>query len=101
MFQDGFSVGVSHDKGQTFQRVMKLSDLQGTLTCPAVQTKCAAHWARIQSVFATDGGTTTPDGGGTGQQPGSGGSNCSTTGAGSLAALALIAAALRKRPHRA
>jgi hypothetical protein len=100
MFQDGFSVGVSHDKGQTFQKVMKLSEMQGTLTCPAVQAKCAAHWARIQSVFATDGGTTTPDGGG-GQQPGSKGGSCSTTGAGPFAALALLAAALRKRAHRA
>src|SRR5262249_27495139 len=99
MYQDGFSVGVSHDKGQTFQKVMKLSDLQGPLTCPAVQTKCAAHWARIQSVFASDAGTTTPDAG-TGQQPGKSGGSCSTFGAGWVAALALLAAALRRRGIR-
>jgi hypothetical protein len=95
MFQDGFSVGVSHDNGQTFQKVMKLSELRGLLTCPAVQSKCAAHWARIQSVFATDGGT--PDGGGGQQSGGGGGGSCATAGAGAFAAVALVASLLRSR----
>jgi len=98
MFQDGFSVGVSHDNGQTFQKVMKLSELRGLLACPGVENKCAAHWARIQTVFATDGGST-PDAGGGGEKPGGGGS-CASGGGGSLSALALIAALLCRRRHR-
>ena len=100
MFQDGFSVGVSHDRGQTFEKVMKLGDLQGLLACPAVQSKCAAHWARIQSVFATDGGTAS-DGGGVGQKPGSsGGGSCATASAGAFAAVALLMGLLRSRSRR-
>jgi hypothetical protein len=96
MFQDGFSVGVSHDRGQTFEKVMKLSDLQGLLACSGVQSKCAAHWARIQSVFA-DAGTATDAGGGGQKSGGSGGGSCATAGAGAFAAVALFMALLRIR----
>jgi len=102
MFQDGFSVGVSHDNGISFQKVMTLPEMQGPLTCTTVQTACAAHWARIQSVFASpDGGTGTdagnPDAGGA---PPSGGSHCSSAGAGPLALLGLIGCARRARRRR-
>ena len=75
MFQDGFSVGVSRDAGKSFQKVMRLPDLQGPLTCAPVQTACAAHWARIQNVLAADGGTSSPDAGG--GMPESGKGSCS------------------------
>ena len=59
MFLDGFSVGTSDDGAMTFQHVMKFTELKGPLTCPEVQTACAAHWARIQQVL----GLTGPDAG--------------------------------------
>jgi photosystem II stability/assembly factor-like uncharacterized protein len=95
MFQDGFSVGLSRDAGKSFQKVMKLPELQGLLTCAPVQSACAAHWARIQTVFAADAGPPSTDGGG-GTSPSSGG-HCSSAGAGPLAGLALVAFALRRR----
>jgi uncharacterized protein (TIGR03382 family) len=109
MFLDGFSVGLSHDRGMSFQKVMSLSELQGTLTCPAVQTACAAHWARIQTVFARDGGIGTPDAGtgssdgGTAPPKGGGGcSSASPNSGASLAALTLVGLWLfRKRGCRA
>jgi hypothetical protein len=83
MFLDGFSIGLSHDQGKSFQKVMSLSELQGTITCPAVLTACAAHWARLQTVFARDGGSGaldggpgSPDGGAT---PAKGGGGCSSS----------------------
>jgi MYXO-CTERM domain-containing protein len=48
---DGFSIGSSDDGAQTFQKVMKFTDLLGPLTCNTVATACAAHWARIQTVL--------------------------------------------------
>ena len=100
MFQDGFSVGVSHDVGRSFQKVMRLPELQGPLTCAPVQTACAAHWARIQNVFAFDAGT--PDaGGGDGGTTQSGKGSCSSLDAGALAALVILGFALRHRaPQR-
>ena len=95
MFLDGFSVGVSHDGGATFQKVMKISELQGPLTCAAVQNACADHWARIRVSFGADAGTPTADGGG-GAPPARGG-HCGSAGAGTLGSLALIAFALRRR----
>jgi hypothetical protein len=98
MFLDGFSVGVSTDRGVSFQKVMSLPNLQGTLTCPAVQTACAAHWARLEAVF--DAGTGTPDGGapdgGTSAKTGGGCSTAPNTEA-ALAALTLVGMLLRRK----
>src|SRR5205823_5066760 len=95
MFQDGFSVGVSRDAGKSFQKVMKLPELQGPLTCAPVQTACAAHWARIEVVLTADAGTPPPDAGaGT---SGSGKGSCSSIDAGALAALAALTLAVRRR----
>jgi hypothetical protein len=63
MILDGFSVGTSDDGAMTFQHVMKFTELKGPLTCPEVQTACAAHWARIQQVLGltgADAGVTPP-----------------------------------------
>jgi hypothetical protein len=98
MFQDGFSVGVSRDGGKTFQKVMKLLELQGPLTCPTVQTACAAHWARIQNVFAADAGAQGPDGGTTSPPAQSG--HCASAGSGVAALLALVAVAVSRRRWR-
>ena len=94
-FQDGFSVGVSRDAGKSFQKVMRLPELQGPLTCAPVQTACAAHWARIQNVLAADGGTSSPDAGG--GMPESGKGSCSSIDAGVLAALAALTFAVRRQ----
>jgi photosystem II stability/assembly factor-like uncharacterized protein len=99
MFQDGFSVGVSHDGGRTFQKVMKISELLGPLTCAAVQNACADHWARIQVVFGADAGTPPAADGGGGAPPSRSG-HCASAGAGALGSLALIAFALRRRGRR-
>jgi hypothetical protein len=98
MFQDGFSVGVSRDGGKTFQKVMKLPELQGPLTCPTVQTACAAHWARIQNVFAADAGTQGSDGGS--RSPPAQGGHCASAGGGVVAMLALVAVAVCRRRWR-
>src|SRR4029453_16425098 len=63
MILDGFSVGTSDDGAMTFQHVLKFTELKGPLTCPEVQTACAAHWARIQQVLGltgADAGVTPP-----------------------------------------
>jgi len=99
MFQDGFSVGVSRDGGKTFQKVMRLPELQGPFSCAPAQTACAAHWARIQNVFAADAGTSPPDGGTT--TTGGKGGSCASAGAGALSLLAFVAlAACRRRTAR-
>jgi photosystem II stability/assembly factor-like uncharacterized protein len=80
MVVDGYSLASSDDNGATFQPVMSFTQLLGLLTCPPVQTNCAAHWERIQGVLGIakpDAGQ--PDGGG-GGSPGSGGSHCASAG---------------------
>jgi MYXO-CTERM domain-containing protein len=86
---DGFSIGYSDDGAQTFQKLMSFTDLLGPLTCPQVQTACAAHWARIQGVLGiTDGGSDagqTPDAGqmpDAGHTPDAGPSDAGPTDAG-------------------
>ena len=77
MFLDGYSLGYSDDNGATFHGMMSFTQILGPLTCPTVQTNCAAHWGRIQQVL----GIKVPDAGqGTnGGAPGpSGGSHCAT-----------------------
>jgi hypothetical protein len=59
MVADGYSLASSDDNGVTFQPVMSFRQLLGPLTCPPVQTNCAAHWHRIQGVL----GILPPDGG--------------------------------------
>ncbi len=98
MFLDGFSVGVSHDGGATFQKVMKISELLGPLTCAAVQNACTDHWNRIRVVFGPDAGTPPADGGGAVTPPSSG--HCASTGGGAVATLALVAFALRRKRRR-
>ena len=99
MFNDGYSVGLSTNAGQSFQKVMRLPDLQGPLTCPQVQAACAAHWARIQNVFASpDGGTPDAGTGGAGPPPAKG--SCASIDAGALAAFSALALAARRRWRR-
>jgi hypothetical protein len=106
LVDDGYNLAVSSDHGATFTKVMSFRDLQGPLTCPSVQTNCAAHWTRIQGVlFGGDGGVDIPDGGtrpdgGTGS-PGGGGSGCTSVGAaGAVIALLLTGFAARRRTRR-
>lgn len=108
---DGFSVGYSDNGGQSFQRMMNFTDLLGPLTCPSVQSNCAAHWERIQGVL----GIAPPPDGGTGGGPDAGSpdagppppptpggqkSGCSTTDGNPMLILGLIAVLLlwRVRP---
>jgi hypothetical protein len=98
MVADGYSLAFSDDNGATFQPVMSFRQLLGPLTCPPVQTNCAAHWQRIQGVLGiADAGTPgTPDAGvpdaGTTPPPKPGGrsSGCSSTGANAVSILGLI-----------
>jgi MYXO-CTERM domain-containing protein len=93
---DGFSIGYSDDGGNTFQKVMKFTELQGPLTCSEVQTACAAHWARIQLVLGiADAGV--PDAGNSPPPPSSPEgqrSGCSTTDGNTATVLALAIALL-------
>jgi hypothetical protein len=110
---DGFSLGFSDDGGDTFKSMMAFSDLQGPLTCAPVQTACAAHWDRIQTVLGmkgTDAGTVdggTQDGGAIDAGTGSDGApqtgrpgSCASAGAGAGSIVALIALLLRRRRPR-
>jgi hypothetical protein len=102
MTVDGFSLGVSHDAGQTFQKVMSFTELKGPLTCAAVQTACAPHWERIQGVLGLIGYDAGTAGGGTSGRGNPGGSHCASAGAGVFAAVALVLfAAARRRRQRA
>jgi hypothetical protein len=85
MVADGYSLAFSDDNGLTFQPVMSFKQLLGPLTCPPVQTNCAAHWHRIQEVLGIlpppDAGTPdagTPDAG----TPDAGTPDAGTPGAG-------------------
>jgi len=48
---DGANLFVSDDGARTFGPLMRFTDIQGPLTCPPVQSNCAAHWERIQGVL--------------------------------------------------
>jgi len=95
-FLDNFSIASSDDGGKTFQPVMSFTDLRGPLTCPSVQTACAAHWDRIQGVLgigtAPDGGA--PDGGA--PPPPKSSSHCASVGTSGWGLLALLAFSLRR-----
>ena len=93
---DGVSVYRSDDGAQSFTPVMRFTDLQGPLTCPAVASNCAAHWQRIQGVLFGSG----TDGGQSGPPPPSGSSSCSSPGAGAGALLLMLIAAFALRKAR-
>jgi photosystem II stability/assembly factor-like uncharacterized protein len=101
MILDGFSVATSDDRGQTFQKVMKFSELLGPLSCSTVHEACAAHWDRIQQVLGIgtgDGGL--PDAGGAdagNQTPRAGGGSCASAGVDGPVLIFVIAIAWRKR----
>ena len=96
MFLDGYSLGYSDDNGVTFHATMSFTQLLGPLTCPTVQTNCAAHWDRIQQVLGikvSDAGQRT-----TGGAPGrSGGSHCSTGGIDAWSIWLVVAFIVRRR----
>jgi photosystem II stability/assembly factor-like uncharacterized protein len=51
-FKDGYSLGVSQDRGQTFEQIMHLSSPCGPLDCPAdseVGSECPARWPAEQA----------------------------------------------------
>jgi hypothetical protein len=79
MVIDGHSLASSDDNGATFQPVMSFKQILGTLTCPPVQTNCAAHWHRIQGVLGIlpDAGQDAGGGSGSGA---SHGSHCASAG---------------------
>lgn len=108
MIADGYSLASSDDNALTFQRVMSFRDLLGPLTCPPVQTNCAAHWQRIQGVLgigSSDAGSPNDagvpsDGGLPGtSDAGTGGSHssCSSTDQGAIFILGWIALAFLLR----
>ena len=79
---DGYALYASDDAAQTFKPLMKFTDLQGPLTCQPVQSNCAAHWERIQTVL--------------GIRPSGSSSHCSSLGADGTALLVLITFSLRR-----
>ena len=103
MFLDGFSLGTSDDRGQTFQKVMKFSELLGPLTCSSVKTACAAHWERIQQVLGIASPDAGPAGSGSdagGARSGSNGSHCSSAGIDGSALLLFLLFTRTKRSSR-
>src|SRR5207245_8380245 len=104
MFVDGFSLGYSDDAAQTFQPLMKFTEVKGLLSCATVQTACAAHWQRIGCVLGVgrNCGSTGSDGGiQPGGTPARGTSGCATAGRVGLVALAIAALCLLRRSARA
>jgi len=93
---DGANLFVSDDGARTFSPLMRFTDIQGPLTCPPVQSNCAAHWERIQGVLglgrAADAGQT---GGGT-PPPAAMASHCSSLGPDATALLVLLTFSLRR-----
>src|SRR5439155_3956135 len=103
MFLDGFSLGTSDDRGQTFQKVMKFSELLGPLTCSSVKTACAAHWERIQQALGIASPDAGPAGSGSdagGARSGSNGSHCSSAGIDGSALLLFLLFTRTKRSSR-
>jgi photosystem II stability/assembly factor-like uncharacterized protein len=99
---DGFSVGYSDDGAQTFHPLMSFKDLLGPLTCPAVQTACSAHWARVQMVLGigavADAGT--PDAGTTSPPHKSGCNSAASDGLGPFTFLAMVLKSRRSSRQR-
>jgi photosystem II stability/assembly factor-like uncharacterized protein len=95
MLVDGYSLGVSDDKGATFRPVMSLTQLLGPLTCAPVETNCQSHWERIQGVL----GIAKTDGGQGGSTKPSGGSSCASADAAPWSLWLLFAFTRRKRPR--
>jgi len=100
-FLDGYNLGYSDDDANTFKPMMKLTDIAGPLSCPAVKNACEVQYEiLLQTLGVTDAGTP-PDAGTVTPKPG--GSHCGTTsGSGSAALVGLLALlASRRRASQA
>jgi hypothetical protein len=78
-FADGFTLGRSKDRGQTFTAAMHLGGVCGPLGCPAgttVATTCPDRWPVTQEII---GATGCGGGGGASADAGAGGSAATTT----------------------
>lgn len=102
--RDGFTVGVSTDRGATFSALMRQSKLCGPLACAAdsvVSATCESRWPAQRALLAAgDCGVSTPSGAG-GSASVVGGGGCAVGGDDrsipvGLATLALIAVATRR-----
>jgi len=86
-FLDGYNLGYSDDRAQTFQPLLRFTQIAGPLTCPAVQDYCASQYQLLMQtlgVGAPDAGTPTA----TGPTPSpSAGSHCSSAGGAGSGAL--------------
>jgi hypothetical protein len=50
--RDGYDLASTDDGGKSFQKRLVFSEIAGPLTCPAVQTACAADFANLQRTLA-------------------------------------------------
>lgn len=99
--QDGFTVGISLDEGETFEALHHLSCLEGPIDCPAeteVGASCDNAWpataATIQASTCQGGSGGGGEGGSTEPVPGGGGDGCCTVAPGGGSASRGASAAL-------
>ncbi len=112
-FKDGFTVGLSTNKGDTFEPLMHLACLRGPLACDAqtsVGQTCPAAWdATADTIDAAScgagAGGSAPDAGPNAVDPGEPGCGCrlpaEPVGWGSLAALSAGLALAARRARKA
>jgi hypothetical protein len=97
---DGFALGTSTDRGATFQRLLRLQDINALAACDPVQRQCTVSLQQLEQTLAdvtpgsSSGGST---GGGSSTVHRGGGCGCaSTPGLG----MVLVMGGLRRRATR-
>jgi len=50
--RDGYDLATSDDSGKSFQKRLAFIEIAGPLTCPAVQSACAADFTQLQQTLA-------------------------------------------------
>jgi hypothetical protein len=52
---DGFAVGASTDGGETWKALLRFEEICGLISCPGVDTLCAATWKRLMDTVGVKG----------------------------------------------
>jgi uncharacterized protein (TIGR03382 family) len=80
---DGYDLASTDDGGKSFQKRLSFTQILGPLSCPSVQSACAADFAQLQRTLAL--------------VPASGNCSCGGSSGSGGVLLILLAAALRRR----
>jgi uncharacterized protein (TIGR03382 family) len=83
---DGYDLATSDDQGRSFEKRLSFTQIEGPLTCPAVQSACATDYVQLQRTLALFPTASCSCGGGP---------------SGSAAVLFILLAALLRRRRRA